>query len=48
MIDFAMIMLRAVSITGVVMVLAQHVDMAWWEGGVLTFATMLFFGHKDA
>ncbi len=48
MFDFVLIMLRAVAITGVVMVLNQHVEMAWWEGGVLSFATMLFFGHKNA
>lgn len=39
-----MIMVRAISVTGIVMVLNQHIDMAWWEGGILSFGIMTLFG----
>ena len=41
MIDFAMKGLRALAVIGIVVVIGQHVDMAWWEGGVLSFGIML-------
>lgn len=39
--------LKALSVTGMVVVLNQHVQMAWWEGGVLSFAIMMLFGRHN-
>lgn len=38
--------LQALAVTGLVMVLQQHIDMAWWEGGVLSFGIMILFGGR--
>jgi hypothetical protein len=43
-VDFAYIMVKALSVSGIVMVLGRHVPMAWWEGGVLSFGIMMLFG----
>lgn len=39
--------LRALSVTGIVIVLSQHIDMAWWEGGVLSFSVMMLMLIHD-
>lgn len=45
--NWRMNIFKATAVTGMVIVLAQHVDMAWWEGGLLSFGIMALFGCKD-
>lgn len=46
MAEFALIGLRAIAVAGIVIVLNQHVHMAWWEGCVLSFGIMVLFGSN--
>lgn len=48
MIDLIMNILRAFAATGVAMVLSKHIDMSWWEPGVISFAIMIFFGNNNS
>lgn len=45
--NFAMHMLKAAAVTGIVLVIAQHVDLAWWEGAILSFGIMLLVGVEE-
>lgn len=47
MIDLAMTILKAFAVTGMVMVLSQHVQLQWWEGGALSFGIMVLFGGNN-
>lgn len=38
--------LQALAVAGLVMVLQQHVGLAWWEGAVLSFGIMILFGGR--
>jgi hypothetical protein len=44
MIDMVFIVMRALSMTGLVMVLQHHIHLDWWEGGVLGFSGMMLLG----
>ena len=35
---------RALSVSGLCFVLERHVDMAWWEGGLMSFCAMWLLG----
>lgn len=39
--------LRALSVTGIVIVLGQHINMSWWEGGILGFSVMMLMLIND-
>ena len=38
------IVLRAISVTGICLVLQRHVEMTWWEGGLLSCSIMMLLG----
>ena len=45
--NWGMALFKSVAVVGMVFVLRQHVEMAWWEGGVLSFGVMACFVRKD-
>ena len=38
------ICLRAIAVSGLMICLNQHIEMAWWEGGLMSFSVMLLLG----
>lgn len=38
------ILLRAVSVSGLIVVLDHHVHLDWWEGTLLGFCSMMLLG----
>ena len=45
-IDFAFMMLKALSVSGMVMVLNHHIPLDWWEGALLGFGVIMLFGER--
>lgn len=43
--NFGLIMLRAIAATGMLLVLKNHVPLAWWEAPVISFGVIIFFGN---
>jgi hypothetical protein len=39
-----LIILRAIGVTGICLVIQHHIEMAWWEGGLLSFSIMMLLG----
>jgi hypothetical protein len=38
------IILRAIAVSGLMICLNQHIEMAWWEGGLMSFSVMILIG----
>ncbi len=45
MLEIINLILRAVGVTGMVMVLNQHIEMAIWEPAALSFGMMVLWGR---